>query len=601
MHRMMVAKIQAPRGTSSKKKGCGKKKTLVFEVEQVRDNENIFEGRVQENIEDTDPNNDKDGSFSLEDTDCEYESFAIPGDLDRDIDTDNGLGLSTKNLANDMTRKDPLLSDKPWRKGESRSTEDTHVDTETLACPNTVDPDPCTNTEMPTQPRSAIPPVKNDEPVPTPSTSGQAKPIVVSSNNDRNNSEYTLVRRQVRKLLNDKTRVRSEVLTDLGAMIPTEVTIAKAFAYGQATKAFEWLGMRDISSDTEEFIVEYNANLTTILIGRSFMAPDDKADRSKLWANSFAEQKADIIIAKRGLPHQVGNTPIDLKTETGTKHKQPRVKIETTGKKIPSWEEDEMRVIKEKVTFQRIRNSQLRNGMKPTIPNQGIIFNENNNPWLEPDFAESNTQTRQSSIGHKVHTCGGGPLDDGDSPDNEDDNNQGNGKHKAKLWFQERISRLAKPKPTFVEVIVEMYRRFINKSAQQDACDAFKEAKWPDSDGRVQGWHNKIMCLIEDMDIPPDQYSIKEKFMEGLPNSIQLKVFADKMSIEYNSVDELVELALDAEYTVRTQKRFSKIARASCPGDRTEDADKGKNQTGDYQLRFSGYQKNKGFFKNSIQ
>lgn len=456
-------------GTSGKKKGHGKKKTLAFEVEQARDNENIFEGRVQENIEDTDPNNDKDGSFSLEDTDHEYEPFAIPGDLDRDIDTDNGLGLSMKNLANDgfipltgfqsnsafnslrnspVTRKDLLLSDKPWRKGESRSTEDTHVDTETPACPNMVDPDPCTNTETPTQPRLAVPPVKNNKLVPTPSTSGQAKPIVVLSDNDRNDSKYTLVRRQVRKLLNDKTRVRSEVLTDLGAMTPTEVMIAKAFTYGQATKAFEQLGMRDISSDTEEFIVEYNANLTTILIGRCFMAPDDEADRSKLRANSFTEQKAvlqrhiekgkkkpttwrldeDIIIVKRGLPCQVGNTPIDPKTGTGTKHEQPRVKIEMTGKKIPSWEEDEMRVIKEKVTLQCIRNSQLRDGMKPTVPDQGIIFDENNNPWLKPNFAGSNTQTRQSSMGHKVHTCGGGPPDDGDGSDDEDNNNQRNGK-----------------------------------------------------------------------------------------------------------------------------------------------------------------------------
>ncbi len=52
--------------------------------------------------------------------------------------------------------------------------------------------------------------------------------------------------------------------------------------------------MRDISSDTEEFIIEYNANLTTILIGRSFMAPDTKADRPSPKVNSFAEQKAAL-------------------------------------------------------------------------------------------------------------------------------------------------------------------------------------------------------------------------------------------------------------------------------------------------------------------
>lgn len=56
---------------------------------------------------------------------------------------------------------------------------------------------------------------------------------------------------------------------------------------------------------------------------------------------------------------------------------------------------------------------------------------------------------------------------------------------KAKLWFQDCISRMNKPKPTFVEVIVEMYRQFVNESVQQDTRDAFKEAKWLDGDGRV--------------------------------------------------------------------------------------------------------------------
>ncbi len=150
-------------GTSGKKKGRSKKKTLAFEVEQVHDNDNIFEGRVQENVEDIDPNKDKDGSFSLEDMDREYEPFAIPGDLNREINTDNGLGLSTKNIADDgfiplmgfqsnsafnslrnspVNRKEPLPSDKPWRKGEQHPTDDMRLDTEIPVCPNTVDPEP---------------------------------------------------------------------------------------------------------------------------------------------------------------------------------------------------------------------------------------------------------------------------------------------------------------------------------------------------------------------------------------------------------------------------------------------------------------------------
>ncbi len=172
---------------------------------------------------------------------------------------------------------------------------------------------------------------------------------------------------------------------------------------------------------------------------------------------------------------------------------------------------------------------------------------------------------------------------------------------KAKLWFQDRISRLSEPKPTFVEVIVEMYRQFVNESAQQDARDAFRDTKWPDGNRRIQGWYDKITWLVEDMDIAPDQYSIKEKFMEGLPDSICLKVFADKMSIEYNSIEELVESALDAEYTVRTQKWFTKTSRANRPGDRMDDTDKGRKMLEETRHKNSRYQKNNRFFWQNQQ
>ncbi|KAK0185563.1 hypothetical protein F5146DRAFT_1005545 [Armillaria mellea] len=353
----------------SSKKGQGKKKTLTFEVKQEQDSAHIFEGQVQKDVKDAGNNNDKDRSFSLEDTDY------------------IGLGLTMKNLANDrfiplmgfqsnsafnslrnspVTRKDPLLSDKPWRK--SGPTGDMNSDTEPLAYPNMIEPTTCMHmdTGLLTQLKLAVPPVTVDEWALKPSMAGVTNLIVVSSNDDENDSEGMLVRRQVRKLLNDETQVRSEVLTDLRVMTPTEITIVKAFTYSQTTKAFEQL--------------EYNANLTTILIGRSFMAPDKaKVTKSTLRTDSFSEQKAALqrCIEK--------------------------------GKRKPT--------------------IQIRDEMKPTVSDQGIIFNKNNNPWLKPDFAEGDTQPRQGNMGHKVLTTqGDGPLDDGDSLDDEGDNDQGNGK-----------------------------------------------------------------------------------------------------------------------------------------------------------------------------
>ncbi len=117
-------------------------------------------------------------------------------------------------------------------------------------------------------------------------------------------------------------------------------------------------------------------------------------------------------------------TPTDQKTKAGGKLKQPEVKTEVTGKKIPSLKEEEACTIKEKVTLQCIRNSQLRDSMKP---DQGIIFDENNNPWLKPDFAEeSMTLKQKTNTGDTIHNRNGGPPDDDDDPSDDDGNGNNN-------------------------------------------------------------------------------------------------------------------------------------------------------------------------------
>lgn len=122
---------------------------------------------------------------------------------------------------------------------------------------------------------------------------------------------------------------------------------------------------------------------------------------------------------------------------------------------------------------------------------------------------------------------------------------------KAKEWFQDQMSKLGGSRPTFVDVIIDMYKRFIIKSAQQDARDAFNDAKWTDAREQVQGWHDLLMRWVEDMDIAPDAYTVNEKFLGELPGGMRTHVLADKLSMEYNMLDELVEAVLDAEYTLR--------------------------------------------------
>ncbi len=123
----------------------------------------------------------------------------------------------------------------------------------------------------------------------------------------------------------------------------------------------------------------------------------------------------------------------------------------------------------------------------------------------------------------------------------------------VKSWFQRRISRLGEHCPSFIDITLELYKQFIHDSALQDARAVFKAATWEDTDMTVQGWSELLRQLIDDMDIPPDEYFMKEKFMMGLPGYLRSRVFGDKMSIEYNSIEELLQSALDAEYAIQSE------------------------------------------------
>ncbi|PBK97560.1 hypothetical protein ARMGADRAFT_1076027 [Armillaria gallica] len=124
----------------------------------------------------------------------------------------------------------------------------------------------------------------------------------------------------------------------------------------------------------------------------------------------------------------------------------------------------------------------------------------------------------------------------------------------AKSWFQRRISRLGEHRPSFMDIVLELYKRFIHDSALQDARAAFKAASWEDTDMTVQGWSELLCQLVDDMDVPPNEYSTKEKLMMGLPGYLRSRIFGDKMSIEYNSLEELLQSALDVEYAVHISK-----------------------------------------------
>ncbi|PBK88928.1 hypothetical protein ARMGADRAFT_1033540 [Armillaria gallica] len=97
--------------------------------------------------------------------------------------------------------------------------------------------------------------------------------------------------------------------------------------------------------------------------------------------------------------------------------------------------------------------------------------------------------------------------------------------------------------------LIEM-KSFIHESALQDARRAFRKAQWDSTDESIQGWQDTIQQLMDEMDIAPHDYTIRDKFLGGLPKAIQSQVFMDKLLVEYNTLEETVTRTLNPGHIV---------------------------------------------------
>ncbi len=110
------------------------------------------------------------------------------------------------------------------------------------------------------------------------------------------------------------------------------------------------------------------------------------------------------------------------------KEEQDEKLMGNNGRMTPS----DIRELKNRVTMQRIRISQLKDGIEPTVPDHGIIFNNKNNVWLRPkavaekvsgkkpeDNEEGDNKKNESG-----RDRGGPPSDDGSSGDESGDDDR---------------------------------------------------------------------------------------------------------------------------------------------------------------------------------
>ena len=129
----------------------------------------------------------------------------------------------------------------------------------------------------------------------------------------------------------------------------------------------------------------------------------------------------------------------------------------------------------------------------------------------------------------------------------------------ARKWYHHHVVNVHRThlRWTFEEVIMGLYDQFVQSSTMQDACKKFLSTSYNTATG-IQGYYDILMDHAQNLVIYPDDYQIMERFLNGIPDDIQEKVFDCGLSPEVNTINDLVACAKAIEITKKTTVDYCK-------------------------------------------
>ena len=112
---------------------------------------------------------------------------------------------------------------------------------------------------------------------------------------------------------------------------------------------------------------------------------------------------------------------------------------------------------------------------------------------------------------------------------------------------------------TFESVIHTLYDRFIHPSSMQDTREGFRSTKYTASIG-IQGIYDTLMDYAHNMAVYPDEYTILDVFLRGIPSSIFTELLMTiGLSPEINSLDEFVAYTKEVEQRTKTEAYYRQL------------------------------------------
>ncbi|GLB42650.1 hypothetical protein LshimejAT787_1200990 [Lyophyllum shimeji] len=127
----------------------------------------------------------------------------------------------------------------------------------------------------------------------------------------------------------------------------------------------------------------------------------------------------------------------------------------------------------------------------------------------------------------------------------------------ARKWYNRHVVHVNREHKhwTFEQVITGLYDRFIHSSTMQDARSAFFSTRYRAESG-VQGFLDALYDHRRNMAHPPDDYTMVDTFLSGLPQTMREQLFEDGLSPEVNTIDDFVAYAKAYEAAAKTAAHY---------------------------------------------
>src|ERR1700720_54136 len=128
----------------------------------------------------------------------------------------------------------------------------------------------------------------------------------------------------------------------------------------------------------------------------------------------------------------------------------------------------------------------------------------------------------------------------------------------AATWYTDEVESWNRATRVwlFEELICHLYKRFIHEVTAQHAATSYQKTKFSKTKGAL-AYYNELKHHASRMAQPPDKYSMKRKFLGGLPDDLVKDLFKlCRVTAEHTPIDKLLREVKATESSIQAIQNY---------------------------------------------